>query len=75
MDMQGTEYFILKEIIENNLIEKTNYIFIMTHSFDNIDYNSYLDLMRNNLSHKILFNDPSYIENGDGLIILKNKNS
>ena len=75
MDMQGTEYFILKEIIENNLIEKTNYIFIMTHSFDNINYNSYLDLMRNNLSHKILFNDPSYRENGDGLIILKNKNS
>jgi len=76
MDMQGTEYFILKEIIENNLIEKVNYIFIMTHTFDDINYNSYLDLLsNNNLNKKILFSDASYKENGDGLIILKNENS
>jgi FkbM family methyltransferase len=74
MDVQGAEYFVLKEIIENNLIEKINYIFIMTHDFDNINYNSYLDLLsNNNLNDKILFNDPSYKENGDGLIIIRNK--
>jgi len=72
MDMQGTEYFILKEIIENTLIEKINYIFIMTHNFDNINYYSYLNLLlKNNFNDKIIFQDPSYIENGDGLIILK----
>ena len=76
MDLQGGEYFVLKEIIENNLIKKINYIFIMTHEFDIINYNSYLDLLsNNNLNDKILFNDPSYTENGDGLIIIENEKS
>jgi len=76
MDLQGAEYYVLKEIIENQLIKKTNYVFIMTHNFADINYDSYLKLLSdNNLNDNIVFADSSYIENGDGLIILRIENS
>jgi len=76
MDLQGAEYYVLKEMIENQLIKRINYIFIMTHTFADINYHSYLKLLSdNNLNDDIIFTDSSYIENGDGLLILKVNNS
>ena len=72
MDLQGSEYYILEDIIKNNLINKFTYIFIMTHDFDNDNYQSYINLLtKSSLNYEFVFNDKNYKENGDGLIILK----
>lgn len=72
MDLQGSEYYILEDIIKTDLVNKIKYMFIMTHNFDNINYNSYLDLIKkSNKSHNFISNDSNYKECGDGLIVIK----
>ena len=72
MDMQGSEYYVLDNIIKSNLITKFNYIFIMTHDFNDINYQSYIKLLTDSkLSYELIHNNENYRENGDGLIILK----
>jgi FkbM family methyltransferase len=68
MDMQGTEYYILEYIIDKNIIDKIDYIFIATH----YDYNRYTDLIAKS-NHEYVFNNPEHRDYGDGLIIIKNR--
>jgi FkbM family methyltransferase len=72
MDMQGSEYYVLNDIINTNIITKFNYIVIMTHNFNDINYQSYIDLVQNSkIPHEFIYIDANYVENGDGLIVLK----
>lgn len=78
MDLQGSEYYILKDIIENQIIKKINYIFIYTHEFNDdislksIKYEDYLKLLESsNFNYEFIFKDSSLRENGDGEIIIR----
>jgi len=72
MDTQGSEYFILKNIIDTGLINKINYLFIMTHNFDDIRYDNYIELITKSLiKYEFILNDSNYKDGADGLIILK----
>lgn len=74
MDLQGAEYYALENIVKTNLYNKFKYIMLMTHGFNNVNYQSYIKIIKDsNINHEFIFCNENYYENGDGLIILEIK--
>lgn len=71
MDIQGSETYVLKEILDYSLYKRIEYFFVSTHG-EKI-HNECLDIIKlYDNKNEFIFNSPTDGGLGDGLIILKN---
>lgn len=73
MDIQGSETYVLEEILDDLLYENIEYYFISTHGID--IHNRCLSIIELfNIENEFIFNSSKEGGLGDGLIVLKNLN-
>lgn len=72
-DIQGSEISLCEELKEDGLLDKIRYLFISTHTGENINtYYPCLEILKNNMNCLFHYSDPHSGGWGDGLIVVEN---
>jgi FkbM family methyltransferase len=69
-DVQGSEVSVMKELVEDKIIDKIRYFFISLHN----THKEIENIFNENLNVKYHYNDPYKGGYGDGLIVAENLN-